>query len=200
MLARSKRYIKEAILSVRYQLNQRSVCIRLPGSVLSGRWELCVPRSPPLGTAHLWPLPLALQQWVHSMMGRNCCSYNSMTQKAGFQLTEKGLPDTFWHRRHLTWDFNMANERKRQHKHQEFKRLTLFLSALSEFKTPNPTAAHSFTVWSKVTAVSLWRTVPVSAESTCFPLVCQPLKYAMLCASLIWASLIWAVYIYWHSP
>lgn len=53
MLARSKRYIKEAILSVRYQLNQSSVCIRLWGSVLSGRLELRVPCSPPLGTAHL---------------------------------------------------------------------------------------------------------------------------------------------------
>lgn len=62
MLARSKRYIKEAILSVRYQLNQSSACIRLRGSVLSGRRELSVPRYPPLGTAHLWPLPLALQQ------------------------------------------------------------------------------------------------------------------------------------------
>lgn len=49
MLARSKRYIKEAILSVRYQLNQSSVCIRLRGSVLSGRRELSVPRYPPLG-------------------------------------------------------------------------------------------------------------------------------------------------------
>lgn len=104
-------------------------------------------------------------------------------------LTRPGTGDT------LLELLMLANERKRQHKHQEFKSLTRFLSAPSEFKTPNPTAAHSFTVWSKVTAVSLWCTVPVFAENTCFPLVCQPLKYAMLCASLIWASLIWAVYI-----
>lgn len=37
MLARAKRYIKEAILPIRYQLNQSSVCICLWVSVLSGR-------------------------------------------------------------------------------------------------------------------------------------------------------------------
>lgn len=37
----------------------------------------------------------------YSIVISNGYPYNSVTYKTGFQLAEKGLPDTFWHRSYL---------------------------------------------------------------------------------------------------